>query len=58
MSPVLPCTICEALGNGHLTGPSQHYPQLVTFKHKVHPTLGPQVERGRGGGYEHVATPD
>merc|ERR1712080_681116 len=53
-----PCTICEALGDGHLTGAPQHHPQLVTFQHEVEPTLGTQVERRGGGGYQHVSSPD
>ena len=54
---LLPCTICEALSDGHLTSSSEHHPELVTLQHKVEATLGAQVEGRGGGGYQHVSPP-
>ena len=55
--PDLPCTICEALSDGHLTGPSEHHPQLVALQHEVEAALCSQVEGGGGGGDQHVSSP-
>ena len=54
---LLPCTICEALSDGHLTSSSEHHPELVTFQHEVEATLGAQMEGRGGGGYQHVSPP-
>ena len=52
----LPCAVSESLSDGHLTGPSEDYPQLVALQDEVQSALGSQVERRGGGGDQHVST--